>query len=311
MNVSPYRFFRFARRTVVTLAVLAGCWFAYAYWQLPSVDPAAELAPPDEDAHDWPEPATFEAGSWSTIQRIEGTAPPRTGPLGQRFRLAGTFFAYPGEEAPTHSGTRHAILDDVEQRRQHLLQEGDEVEAMQVVSIYRDRIVLRGQAGEEEELWLSFSGTGAPEETRVETAEQEEDVPARFEDMPALDTSRFGKRIGDNRWVFQRDELLDYFDELQDDPERLTAIFMAMQPDYHETEDRITGFQLDMLGEDVLYEAAGFQNGDIVRKVNSMPMTSPARAEYFIREFLNERVSAVVFDIEREGEEQQLIHLIR
>jgi type II secretory pathway component PulC len=307
MNVSPYRFLQIVRWTFVTLTVLVALWFGYAHWRLPSDTPRP--AGPEDTAtlYDWPAPAAFEAGDWTVVQRRGAAAPTQMGPLGQRFRLAGTFFAYPGE-GETRGGTRHAILDDLRERKQHLLQEGDDVDTVRVVSIFRDRIVLRGQAGEEE-LWLSFTGKTSPGDRPAD--EERAETPLRFEDMPALETSRFGKRIGENRWVLQREELLRYFDELQEDPERLTAIFMAMEPDYDEEEDRVAGYRLGMLGEDVLYEAAGFQDGDIVRMVNSMPMTSPARAEYFISEFLNERISAVVFDIERNGAEQKLIHLIR
>lgn len=271
------------------------------------MDPVSETVGEPDATIVWPEPATIEPSEWSVIQRRGMVAHAQMGPLAKRFRLAGTFFSYPGEGG-TDSGSRHAILDDLSAKVQHLVQENDEVDHIRVVSIFRDRIVLSGQAGEEE-LWLSFTGKTDPSAAPTETARA--DVPLRFEDMPALETSRFGKRIGENRWVFQRDELLRYFEELQEDPERLTAIFMAMEPDYDEEEDLVAGYQLNMLGEDVLYEGAGFQNGDIVRMVNSIPMTSPARAEYFIREFLNERISAVVFDIERDGEEQKLIHLIR
>jgi type II secretory pathway component PulC len=308
MNVSPYRLLHIARWTVIGLTGLAALTLGYSYWHLPSTEPAGDDPVAAAPVYAWPSPVTIEPDDWGVVERRGDGDHAHMGPLGQRFRLAGTFFAYPGEGAPTHDGTRHAILDDLRGRKQHLVQENDEVDTIRVVSIFRDRIILRGAAGEEE-LWLSFTGRTA--EPAVPDPEERAELPLRFEDLPALETSRFGKRIGENRWVFQRDELVRYFDELQEDPERMTAIFMAMQPDYDEEEGHVAGFQLEMLGEDVLYMAAGFQNGDIVRMVNSMPMTSPARAEYFIREFLNERISALVFDIERDGREEKLIHLIR
>ncbi|MEI7782138.1 MAG: hypothetical protein WCJ18_09475 [Planctomycetota bacterium] len=60
----------------------------------------------------------------------------------------------------------------------------------------------------------------------------------------------------------------------------------------------------------VLMELA-VREGDVVRKVNSMIMTSQKRAEYFIGEFLQNRVSAIVFDIERDNKPQKLIYFIR
>jgi hypothetical protein len=91
---------------------------------------------------------------------------------------------------------------------------------------------------------------------------------------------------------------------------RLAAILLAMQPDFDDDGD-VAGYQLELLGEDILYEAAGMLEGDIVRAVNSMPMTSPARAQYFISEFLQGNISAIVLDVEREGVESKLIYLIR
>jgi type II secretory pathway component PulC len=66
-----------------------------------------------------------------------------------------------------------------------------------------------------------------------------------------------------------------------------------------------------MEGEKEFFSAAGLQEGDVVRKVNSMNMTSQKRAEYFIGEFLQNRVTALVFDIERENKAQKLIYFIR
>jgi hypothetical protein len=45
--------------------------------------------------------------------------------------------------------------------------------------------------------------------------------------------------------------------------------------------------------------------------VNSMHMTSQSRAEFFLGEFVKERLNAVVLDIERDGNPQKIIYLIR
>jgi len=55
----------------------------------------------------------------------------------------------------------------------------------------------------------------------------------------------------------------------------------------------------------------GLQHGDVVRKVNSMRMTSQRRAEYFIGEFVQGRLGAVVLDIERNGQPTKLVYLIK
>ncbi len=65
------------------------------------------------------------------------------------------------------------------------------------------------------------------------------------------------------------------------------------------------------VGEKDFYSEVGFQDGDIVRKVNSMRMTSQRRAEYFIGEFVQDRLGAVVIDIERNGEPKKLVYLVQ
>ena len=73
----------------------------------------------------------------------------------------------------------------------------------------------------------------------------------------------------------------------------------------------ITGYQLGVEGEADFFGSVGLKAGDVVRKVNSMPMTSRRRAEYFIGEFVENRGSAFVLDVERDGTPQKLIYEIR
>ncbi len=289
---------------------LAGCglaavWLVLSYLGMPVAPEPSE--PAETNRYAWPQSTSIQPEDWTVFQRATGAAPSPLGPLAQRYRLAGTFFAYRAVQSEDVRSSRRAILDDIRNREQYIVQEGEQVSDVEIVSIFRDRVVIRS-GGNEEELWLSFAGAPGPSGPAPRTSGPE--TPLRFEDAPALETSRFGKRIAENQWVIRREELVAYIDELQDDPERLANIFLAMEPVYDEDE-AIDGFQLRMNAEDVLYRAVGFEEGDIVRMVNHIPMTSGARAQYFISEFLNERISALVFDIEREGEEAKLIHLIR
>lgn len=288
---------------------IGGLFLLLALSKVPARDTTPNGADGPRDIH-WADPTVIHTSAWSVVRGSLTETKGQTGPLTGRFRLAGTFFAYPGEQdTDASAGARRAIIDDLEKDQQILVQEGDRMERVEVVRIYRDRAILRDERGEEE-IRLSFLSPAATGGDQEAANAVESNAPLRFEDMPALETSRFGRRIADNRWVLNRDEIMRYADELQADPQRLSAFFLSMQPDYN-AEEEIAGFEVDLLGEDALYQAAGLQNGDVVRMVNSMPMTSPARAQYFIREFINGRISALVFDIERGGEEQKLIHLIR
>jgi type II secretory pathway component PulC len=76
-------------------------------------------------------------------------------------------------------------------------------------------------------------------------------------------------------------------------------------------EDVEPGFQIGMKGEESFFQDMGLQNGDIIRSVNSMKMRTQRRAEYLMREFYKGNMSAVVMDVERNGEVQQHIYLVR
>ena len=82
-----------------------------------------------------------------------------------------------------------------------------------------------------------------------------------------------------------------------------------MKPD--RIDGKIAGYQIEKQGEQEFYDNVGLLEGDIVRTVNSMKMTRQERAAYFMREFLNDRLGAVVLDIERNGEDMKLIYFLR
>ena len=126
----------------------------------------------------------------------------------------------------------------------------------------------------------------------------------------ALEVSKFGKRIAENRWVLNRESLLAYYDEVMDDPERVAALFVSLKPDY-DPANQIKGYYLESEGEQEFFRSVGLAEGDVIRKVNSMNMTSQKRAEFFIGEFVKNRMNAIVIDIDREGQAEKLIYLVR
>ncbi|MCS6771890.1 MAG: hypothetical protein NZ740_07680 [Kiritimatiellae bacterium] len=223
-----------------------------------------------------------------------------------RFRLAGTFFLYGAEsEGQSEPSGRLAIIDDIARKTQFIVREGDQVEDVTVLHIEADRVRLR-QDQRVFEITLSFRAASSSERHVVSTSSSE---PLSMEDMPALETSRFGKRVGENRWVFRRDELLRYYAEVLEDPERIANVYASLKPVMDG--ESISGYVLDSEGEEDFFRAVGLREGDIIRRVNSMRMVSQRRAEYFLSEFLKNRISALVLDIEREGREEKLIYLIR
>lgn len=246
----------------------------------------------------------LEKENWNVFQDSDKAARLEDSqPGGERFRLAGTFVAFPTSQQ--NPEVRKAIIDDAAANIQVLVQEGDSLSSYRVDTIRSDSVVLTDQNGETLELTLSFALSTVHSQAKKPSILK----PKTFEDMPALETSRFGKRIGENRWVLQREKLMMYYQELLDEPARMAALFNSL-PDYME-KGQLTGFEVKIEGEKELFDAMGLKEGDIIREVNSIRMTSPRRSEYLVKEFIQGRLNAVVFDIEREGGRQKLIELFR
>ncbi len=250
------------------------------------VAPASVPVPVRSAAADPAGPAGID---WARIRAERGEAPPAAGALAQRFRLAGTFFTLEDDG----SETRKAVLD-AGAGGQHIVGEGGAVEDVVVACILRDRVVLR-QGGEEAELWLGFTaaagGPGA--------------------DGAGVGEGPFGReQTGERSWAFSREALQAYYRDVLNDPGRLLAMFDAMQP-LRGDDGRIEGYRLQMGSERDLYTAAGLRDGDVVRKVNGMRMTSRRRAEYFIGEFARDRSNAFVLDIERDGDPMKMVYQVR
>jgi len=225
-----------------------------------------------------------------------------TNRLARLYRLAGTFLEYRADNVP---GPRKAVLDDLAKAAQIIVSENEDLGQARVVSIARDRVVLRDANGEVE-LCLSFthgpgSAGGGP---GVAGAAGEAERP--------LDSYPYGiKQIGDRRWIFDRTSLLKYYQELRDAPDRLVAVFDSLEPDREAETGRIAGYRLATKGEPEFFDAAGLVRGDVVRSVNSLPMTDRGRAEFFIREFVTGNLNAFVLEVERGGNRERLVYQVR
>ena len=227
------------------------------------------------------------------------------GPLAQRFRLAGTFFA-----ASSYQQSHKAIIDDIQKKTQYLVAEGDTLDQhILVVSIFRDHVILRDvnpdlAGSRDEQLWLSFAG--GDKAVASSASRPETDVTQGQADATLV---RFGKRTGEWRWVLKRSEVLRYYQELLNNPDRLAKVFESLKPVYQA--GKIAGYTLDVEGEGEVFRAFGLKQGDVIRQVNSMPMISQSRAEYFINEFVKNRVNGFVIDIEREAKSAKMVYLVR
>lgn len=276
------------------IAVGAGAWIVTTTGSLPlplveSLTPAAvtPLPAPSEL------PASLD---WSVLRNEQAQTPAARDALSRRFRLAGTFFAY----GSGGGDTRKAVLHDLQAAVQLIVGERGRIGDVEVVRILDDRVILR-RGVEEAELWLGFSRAD-------ENAGGAEGDGATEDD--ASKNAFGGRKTGENSWVFRRDALQKYYQEVLDDPERLVRIFDSMKA-VRGANRRITGYRLDILGEGEFYHAVGMRQGDVVRKVNGMNMTSRRRAEFFIGEFARNRANVFEMEVERGGKPVKLTYQVR
>lgn len=231
---------------------------------------------------------------WTAIQaraekQVAGGA---TQVVPDRFRLAGTFFIEGAGEA-----TRRAILDDTTRREQFIVSEGERIGDVTVEAIYYDHVVLRSPTGLRE-LWVEFSSRTQP--LPGSSANRSDEVQGS--------TNKFGcVKAENNRWKFSRKPLLDYYQELLDEPDRMVAVFDTMKP-VRDERNKITGYVVGIEGEKNFFDAVGLQQGDILRSVNSLPMTNRRRAEAMIDQFLKDRMNIVVLEVERGGKVTKQIY---
>jgi hypothetical protein len=166
--------------------------------------------------------------------------------------------------------------------------------------------LLEGRRVDEETLWLRFA-----RDPKTETAAASDTPAARTSRIAEPDANWLGgRRVSENSWVYDRQRVLDYYAEMLDNPDRLVNLFDSMRPVYDDDRN-ITGYRLDIRGEKDFFESVGMREGDIVRRVNSIEMTSRRRVEFFIGEFVADRANAFVFEIERDGEPRKFVYQIR
>jgi type II secretory pathway component PulC len=269
--------------------------------------PADSSLPPRSAANSSPglTPSAVRAGDWSAFAGRSSTTAAVGGQLSKRFRLAGTFFAAGGDQ-PGES--RRAALADLQTGEQLIVSENEMIRDILVVRIQSESIVLRGPSGEEQ-LWLSFASQSDGAGARIGDSAGTTNVTGYAADLAGSD--RFGgKRVGERSWVFKRQALVGYYRELMEDPERLVKVFDSLKPVY--TRDgKIDGYRLDVEGEADFFKSAGLRANDVIRTVNSQKMTNRNRAEYLIREFVQERANAFVLEVDRDGTTQRLVYQVR
>lgn len=252
--------------------------------------------------------AEYATSGWGEVDgefwsHFHGEGAPRAvpeGPLAERYRLAGVFRMLGGGGGDDGSC---AILDDLKEHRQLLLASGEESDGLRVEEIGADYAVV-GDGTRRERLSIAPGISGRDENPATAVADAAP-VPS------VISTNRFGARVGETRWEVSRNAVMEYYQEMMDHPDRLVGLFNALEPDYGD-DGKIGGYRVNTeRGEADFFADVGLRQGDVVRRVNSLHMTSQKRAEYFIGEFVKGGLGAVVLDIERDGRPEKLVYLVK
>lgn len=298
MRLRPTQYLVYGGALLLALACAAAAWTLRSAL---SEDPGGAAGGGPVWAGFRPAPAAFpDAEVWARpgLEQVAAEV--------EHYRLAGTFQTYDfAEEAEEGAEQSLALVDDVRGERQLMVREGEALGPFTVARIEPDRITLEREGRR----WtLALPGTLAPR-SASDAGPDKPPAPVRFEDLPALETSRFGKKVSDNQWVLRRRALLDYAGEIVNNPLRATRLYRSFRQE--ERDDEPVGFRLDPKGERDFFRDMGLGSDDVILKVNSMRMKNQTRAEYLVGEFMKARMSAVVLDVERDGEVSKQIYIIR
>lgn len=283
---------------VLFMSIAFGIYLYRQGARISVIDPESQFDEAKPAELEWATPAALSEQDW-TIIRGPGAHPEEIeGELIRRFRLAGTFFEF----TPRGSRKRLAIVEDRDLEKQLILRERENFDDIEVLHILRDHVDLRTPTGEEVRLSRSFTSG------QIHAAIGEVTVTT---DSVSENASTYGgQSVGKNSWVFKRDKLLEYYRGLLDEPERLVLVFDSLKPVYT-ADGWIEGYRLGIEGERTFFEALGLQEGDIVRRVNRVEMTNRKRAEFFIKQFVQNEATAFALDVEREGFTEKLTYAVR
>ncbi len=255
-------------------------------------------APGPGRAATWPEYPLRADFHWAVMTREQTAAALPADDITKRYRYIG-WSVVTNEDA---SAT--AFIEDLKMDRQYMVHENEQLNDMTIRAIFQEKVVVLHE-GREKILRWSFSNPW--QQDRTLNADTQGEAPDQKEEDAG---NRFGIQKGQYQWVFRRVALEEYYHEMLDNPERLVNLFETFRP-VRDEQRHIQGYVIDPVGEEAFLHDIGLQTGDVVRKVNSIRMVSQNRAEYFIAEFLKERLNAVVIEIEREEKPIKLIYMIR
>ncbi|NIQ38318.1 MAG: PDZ domain-containing protein [Proteobacteria bacterium] len=194
--------------------------------------------------------------------------------------------------AVREKGGSFAVIEDKRARKEDLYRVGDMIlgEA-KLIQIFEDRVVLL-RDGKKETLELFVEKEQPKGQTRqVVSSERSPQV-----------LGRGIRRLGGNRWSVSREEI-----ELAKANMSQLMTQVRIVPNFLEGEP--DGFKLLSIKRGSIFDRLGLRNGDVIRKINGVPLDSPQKA-FEVYEGL-ESGQSITVDILRGKREQTLNYQLR
>lgn len=219
--------------------------------------------------------------------------------ISRRFRLAGFRL-----NAKNPDSSR-AIIEDRDTRRQWLRRKGEALApAVALAEIGTNAVTLSTPYGG---CILPLSRRGAEGGTES-PAKAAAAATTELEMVASGAAARLaGHETAPGTWLFARDDIMAYYDEVRRRPERLEAVFDTLAPIWYTDEadgrQKIEGYRVEPCGEEEFFAAVGFREGDVVREVNGIRMDNRYAAEELIRRFAAGDLKFAHIRMERGGEE--------
>ncbi len=214
--------------------------------------------------------------------------------LNSRFRLAAV--------QRSSSGNAFAVIEDKSDGRQWMKRKGEKLtESAEILSVEAKSIIIATPFGDYEMLQSDKGKGGSSGSGRVvSSSDNRTSVSSTIAKLEAGKTN-------EGIWELSRDDVMDYFNEVKERPERFEALFDTLAPIWYTDEadgkQKIEGYRVEICGEEDFFKAVGFNEGDIVREVNGIKMTNRFAAEELIRRFIHNDLEFAHIRMERDGEE--------
>jgi general secretion pathway protein C len=188
-----------------------------------------------------------------------------------------------------HGARGHAVIEDVEARRQELYHVGDTVRGARIAAIAWDRVTLV-RDGVEATLELAPPGERRGSEVAATAAASPPQAPERI------------RRTGADAFIVDRREL-------EGAASNMSGLMTQLRAVAEVADGRPAGFRLFQIKEDSVFRRLGIQDGDVVQRVNGAPVNDPTSLLAFLERLRSEPRVAV--DIVRGGTARTLVYDLR